>query len=259
MNNVDDGTGNTETRIKLIKKTSIGSYSWDTSDSSVNSGYGVNDWSQADLMKELNGDYLDTTLQANTNWYNGRNNAQSATFDITKRLGLTAQGLIGNAKWYLGGHYKSTDRVPSIMYTKERGTEVYGNPTGTCNDGACPRATDWTGKVALIYTSDYGYATAGGNTTTRSDCIGTITTSNWNNSSYSDCKNNDYLKPSSGYNWLLSPPSNNANRAFYVYDTGFVYGDYTYTTYGVLPAVYLKSNVSITGGNGTPTDPYILN
>ena len=43
MNNIDDGTGKKETRIKLIRNEAIGEYSWDTSESSVNEGYGVNE------------------------------------------------------------------------------------------------------------------------------------------------------------------------------------------------------------------------
>ena len=58
MNNVDDGTGNLESRLKLIRANSLGTYSWDTSNSSINSGYGINGWTQADLKTELNGDYL---------------------------------------------------------------------------------------------------------------------------------------------------------------------------------------------------------
>ena len=256
MNNVDDGTGNQETRIKLVRATSLGNYSWDTSDSSVNGGYGVNDWTQADLKNELNGDYLNTSLNANTNWYNGSNNTQTATFDYTKRLSASAQDLIDNAKWYLGGFETQEDRITTTMYTKERGTTTW-TTSHTCNDGACPRATEWTGKVALIYPSDYGYATAGGTTTTRSDCIRTVTTYSWNNSGYSDCKNNDWLKPSSGYNWLLSPTSNYAGNAFYVLNSGYV-NNGTRTHSAVLPAVYLGSGVTISGGNGSPEKPYTL-
>ena len=265
MNNVDDGTGKQETRIKLIRATSLGSYSWDTSDSSINSGYGISDWTQADLKNELNGDYLDTSLQANTNWYNGSSNAQTGVYDYTKGLTSVAQAQIGNAKWYLGGHNTEAERIPSIMYTLERGTKVWGSTSGqTCNDGACPRATEWTGKVALIYPSDYGYATAGGTTTNRSACIGTLSTyssssgETWQNSGYSDCKNNDWLEPSSGYYWLLSPYSNSASSAFYVRSTGYVSYASTRDNLSVRPAVYLESSVTISGGNGTPEKPYEL-
>ena len=38
MKNIDDGTGNKSDRVKLIRNESIGAYSWDTSESSVNRG-----------------------------------------------------------------------------------------------------------------------------------------------------------------------------------------------------------------------------
>ncbi len=70
MKDIDDGTGNKEDRVKLIRASSIGSYSWDTSESSVNSGYGVNEWSQADLMKLLNPDYESETVGGSLYWNN---------------------------------------------------------------------------------------------------------------------------------------------------------------------------------------------
>ena len=205
-------------------------------------------------------------------WYNGSSNLRSATFDYTKRLSAGAQELIGDAKWYLGGFtYSSSDYsslIPSTMYTKERGTTVVIpgiTCSGTwCNDGIT-RATEWTGKVALIYPSDYGYATSGGTTTNRSACIGTLSTNGnnssgetWKNSSYSDCYTNDWLKLSSNYSWLLSPSSNYASYAFYVTHTGSIVNYDTSVNNAVLPTVYLKSNVSISGGSGTLTDPYQL-
>ena len=249
MNNVDDGTGNLETRIKLVKKDSLGSYSWDSSESSVNSGRGVNDWTQADLKNELNGDYLNTSLNANTNWYNGQNNSQTGVFDYTKRLNAAAQSLIGDAKWYLGGFTNNNaNLIPSTMYVNERGTTVYSG-----------RPTEWTGKVAIIYPSDYGYATAGGQTTARSACIGTLSTysdesgETWVNSSYSDCDSNDWVP----YQWALSPFSDYPYVAFLVGNDG-VRGFTSNNDGPVRPAVYLKSGVTISGGNGTESEPYVL-
>ena len=105
MNSMDDGTGKTEPRIKLIRADGINNfvrYSWDSSDASTNSGWGVNEWTQADLMNELNGDYLDTSLTANTLWYNGPKNKKEAEYNYEDGLKADAQNLIGNAKWLLG-------------------------------------------------------------------------------------------------------------------------------------------------------------
>jgi len=54
MNNIDDGNGKKETRLKVIRSESIGEYSWDTSNANVNIGAGVNEWSNSKLMKLLN-------------------------------------------------------------------------------------------------------------------------------------------------------------------------------------------------------------
>ena len=50
--------------VKLVRSESLGSLSWDSSESSVNEGWGVNEWSQADLKNYLNTTYYggDTTV-----------------------------------------------------------------------------------------------------------------------------------------------------------------------------------------------------
>lgn len=54
--------GNKSDRIKLINYELIGKYSWDSINFCVNSGKGVNEWSQADLMKLLNPGYESETI-----------------------------------------------------------------------------------------------------------------------------------------------------------------------------------------------------
>ena len=133
----DENDTEGETRIKLIRNTSIGNYSWDSSASTVNSGYGVNDWTQADLKTELNGLYYNS--QSGT-CYNGSKNA-STTCNFTS-TGLTASGreMIDDALWYLGG-WSTAEIYANAMYGYERGTTVYsgsGHPT------------KWTRTVALM-------------------------------------------------------------------------------------------------------------
>ena len=60
--NTTDSDGNYAKRIKLIRDKSLYQdlniyLSWDSSDSSINNGTGINEWSQADLMKLLNPGY----------------------------------------------------------------------------------------------------------------------------------------------------------------------------------------------------------
>src|SRR5574344_1145395 len=62
MNNMTDENGDKKSLIKIVRDNSIGGYAWDVSDSTINDGYGINEWSQADLMNLLNtSGYWDST------------------------------------------------------------------------------------------------------------------------------------------------------------------------------------------------------
>ena len=215
-----------EKLVKLIRNDSIGKISWDSANK--------NDWSTASLEKTLNGDYL-----------NG-----SGSYASTGIKNDTTRNMIASATWKLGGtaNYQSaSDGLASHWYGYERGTTVYSG-----------RPTTWQGKIALMYPSDYGYATSGGATTNREACLAKELY-NWNSSSYSDCKNNDWLLDSSTNQWTLTPISIDSSYVFYVYDTGCVnYSLIATRSLGVRPSVYLTSNVGISGGDGTINNPYIL-
>ena len=268
MNNVDNGTGKKETRIKLIRDEPFWGYSWDSSSSNINSGYGVNDWSQADLMYELNGDYLNTNLTENTYWYNEANNKKTLEYDYTKGLKKDAQKMIENAKWYLGGSAYA-DKNAGKMYLVERSNNVWGSTSGQiCDDGACPRATTWVGKVALMYPSDYGFAVGdtrdiGGNriTASRSDCLAKDLSSFTGNY----CYLNDWLWSYSEQS-LITPSTRTNHTALYIWgsggedDDGNVVNYYDNLAIGMeaSPVVYLKENVYITNGDGSIESPYEL-
>ena len=129
------------------------------------------------------------------------------------------------------------DVTASMFYTRERGTIVYSG-----------RPTYWVGKIGLMYPSDYGYATSGGTTTNRASCLAKEMY-NWDASSYSDCKNNDYLYNSSLYQWTITPFSSRSFGVFVVYATGGVSYDNAYnSSRSASPVLYLLSTVEITGG-----------
>ena len=57
FNNIDNGSGTKETRIKLIRDEPIGKYSWDNKPSGTGSStseYGSNDWTDSTLKEVLN-------------------------------------------------------------------------------------------------------------------------------------------------------------------------------------------------------------
>ena len=70
--------------VKLVRSEKLGNLSWDSSESSVNEGWGVNEWSQADLKNYLNTMYYGGT---SVTCYNGENNHLPCNF---KRVSGTA-------------------------------------------------------------------------------------------------------------------------------------------------------------------------
>ena len=256
--NVTDSEGNTTRKLKLVRDSALGLYSWDATG---NNDYGINDWTEADLKKELNEDYLDTTLTANkTNWYNSYWDSstqkpvlrQTGTFNYTTVIKEKYQNMISNSVWNIGGNSYTGSAPYSInlltQYNRERDKITYQNS----------RPTTWTGKVGLIYASDYGYAS------TYAECHNNLrvgvtydkSTDKWD---YSNglCKTDNWLAKNSWY-WTLSPYSGYSHYVLLVIGDGAVYGNYAHLSASVYPSLYLKSNIKITSGTGEKTKPYIL-
>lgn len=268
FNNIDDGTGVKNARVKLIRSSSIGRYSWDTTVATTNNGNGINEWSQADLMDELNnGPYYNRT---NGTCYRGGNNATTNCNFTSNGLTEEARNLIDNATWYLGTNKANDDwtddLTPKVFYNLERGNLTGKQCTSNnyCNDDIA-RTTTWVGKVGLISPSEFGFATSGSAATTRDTCLNTTigyksNGNHWGNS-VSDCKNNDWLYSSSEWRWTMLPRGNSsrANFAMYIGASGNLSNDSASSSGAVLPVVYLKSDVKITSGDGSGTNPYILN
>ena len=220
--NMTKEDGSKEDLVKIIRDDSLGNIAWNSSN--------VNDWSTASLQTTLNGTY-----------YNGTYATGAFKNDSTRNA-------IESVVWNLGGSSTYNDVTASMFYERERGTTVYSG-----------RPTTWTGKIALMYPSDYGYATAGGTTTNRDYCLAKELY-NWDGSDVSDCKNNDYLFKSAYIQWTLAPYSSSSDYAFYVLPKGCVYSfSGVHSTAGVRPAAYLKSSISITDvGIGTAESPFQL-
>ena len=269
MNNIDDGTGKKESRIKLIRAESIGSYSWDTSDSSVNSGLGINEWSQADIMKLLNPGYASELVGGSLYWNSGSGTCYKGSNNNTTSCDFTSIGikdklksLISDAVWHTGSNDGKTYTYSNILTSRFYELESTSNNGKICTSGTycndkVERTTTWTGKVGLMYASDYGYATSGGSTTDRATCLNKELY-NWDNSSVSDCKNNDWLLSST--QWLLSPSaySSSACRVFAIRLNGIVINGDAFGGNVIRPVVYLKSSVKITSGDGSESNPYTL-
>ena len=272
MNNVETSGGQTNSMIKLRRADEIGRYSWDTTDSSIDSANGINQWGEsgtyagADLKQELNTDYLgNVTIGTDGNWYSGRDNNKNQNLPNTT-ISSSAQAMIEEARWHLGsitinnGSYNEnweSSYNANTSYNRERSNNNGKICSGSsCNDDVV-RTTSWTGKVALIYPSDYLYATSGGSTTSRSECITSYGSDVYKNNS--DCKNNNWLHYSDYYQWTLSPAGNDAyETTFYIGNNGEVSYSHCFYIRSIFPVVHLKSSVSIVSGEGSINHPYIL-
>ena len=213
----DDGTGNIENRIKLIKDQSIGNNYWNTTQVASTSTY--NNWTGATLMKYLNGTYYNSLINSNS------------------------IDMVDDAKYYLGG-FNAVNATIENMYGYER--KISGNNTYYYRTNP----NSWTGKLGIMYASDYGYASAncetkvlGGNSSTD---IRVCNATNW----LYNIKVNE---------WLMAQLGSNNGHAFYVVSSGYLsYYNVNSSSMAVRPTLYLKSEVRITEGDGTSSNPYKL-
>ena len=278
FNNVTKSDGSKENLVKIIRADSLGNFEWDGKKTGIGTSttnYGSNDWTDSQLMMMLNPTtYLKSGYTNSNNiisvggnqfygkmgsYYNGTSGcapvdiATGATFSCSA-VDFTSTGLkndttrnaIEEVVWNLGGSSTYNDVTPSMFYERERGTTVY---TG--------HAATWTGKIGLMYPSDYGYATSGGTTKDRAACLAKELY-NWNSSDFSDCKGNDYLLDANNFQWTLAPSSAYAYIVFRVDGDGRVGNFRAYYTFAVRPVLFLKSNIQVDKGTGAKSDPYRL-
>ena len=247
--------------VKLVRSETLGKLSWDSSKSTINDGYGVNEWSQADLQVYLNKMYYGGTT---VTCYGGQNNL--TTTCPTNKLNSESKSLIDNHTWNTGAPNwialsdSTTESYDTVeFYKAERGSEngkTCKSGRTYCND-TVTRTTEWTGYIALPYVTDWAYASG------EDDCNTMI-----DKSSSKKCKNNNWMHYGNGYGdktWYLSPNlqpdtsvTNASNSVWCVYGVGGVYDDFAANLLSVFPTIYLKSNILIEGGKGTSINPYIL-
>ena len=163
-------------------------------------------------------------------WDSGRDNTWSSS-DIKNTLNTTYlnslsstwQNKIANHTWYVGGHTTSS-ATPKEFYNAESS------------------GTTWSGKIGLMYVSDYGYAASNNYwTTDMYDYDGGEYNSDWMHLGSTE--------------WTISRRSDGTTSAFHVYSAGYV-GNYSVSnSNAVRPSFYLTSSTSYVSGSGTSADP----
>ena len=181
-----------------------------------------NDWTTSGVKAYLNEEsgYYGTIKEGSRNLIS----------ETTYYLGNVEIGENSDGSWSIQG-------TASEVYNQERSSNIWeGNQVS------------WTGKIGLLYPSDYGYAS---------------NTSNWNSDMsyyYSNGGSlNNWLFNTEAYvSWFLSPASGDSVFVLSWGDFGFVGGNYADSDGSLRPALNLKSTAIVTSGDGSYNNPYVL-
>lgn len=215
---------------KIIRNDSIGSYTWNKSN--------TNDWSTSSLNTILNTYYYNSqngTGQTSCYFYN---DIIPANCDFRESgLNPVARSMIQSVIWKLGG--KSDENgTAAAFYSAERGTTVYSG-----------RSTTYTGYIGLMYPSDYGYSVLS------SSCTRTTNLGDYGKSA---CGGQSWLLKESSEG-TLTPYSSSDKKVFLIdYQANLNDINGAFDTRKIRPVVYLKSSVVVLSGTGSASDPYII-
>ena len=220
-------------RIKVIKATPL--------TDGTNSGFVWNTEYNNIWATITNGNYSDSLTNGATimvllnsgDWWNGIN--KFANYGLSNKT----KELIKKSRFYLGSVEKT---LPEDVYIDERGISRYDNS----------RPLYWDGFVALLYSSDFGYAYG----------MKCATSENLMYGFAERCYANSWL--GNELQWIITPTSNSTETALLMRTVGSIGtspGQHDYGVYYeniVKPTFYLTSSTLITGGTGTENDPYLI-
>ena len=176
-----------------------------------NSDTGRNIWSESNL----------NTINLNTNYLNN--------------IGSTWASKIAEHTWQVGGNMPSNIYSVSVKST-------YTNEIISPLD-----ATTFSGKVGLMYASDYGYASSPDNWST-------------NLSDYANDTNRNNNWMFMGFNeWIISPSPDGhiPNYSYFILSEGNISRIRVhYEVYAIRPTFYLNSDVAYISGDGSQSNPF---
>jgi len=247
--------------VKLIRSRIIGSYSWGVYNTTATSGtYSSykNDWTgnttgvKANLNILLNEFFytkknLSSTYGACKDWTYSYNENDYKTTDCANIIGYGIdsglQKYIQEATWhlkgYINGQYSKQD-----FYTCERSGETEITSCTSAKEGTYNLSA--IANIGLMYVSDYLYASgyySSDDTTVASGSSVYHMNQNW---------------LYQGFDWTITPDGDNGNSAFLIGTNGNLTTDATAFGTGVRPTFYLKSDVYVTGGDGSFDNPYTI-
>ena len=136
--------------------------------------------------------------------------------------------------WLLGGMGVNDGTAKSFFIGERNNLGYENNPT------------IYDAKIGLIYPSDYGYATIPENWTTNLYDYNTElnTDSNWL-----------YIGL---FEWSITPIVTTSSNTYYIHSDGRISNGYSSNVFAVRPVFYLQTNVILTSGDGSKSNPFRL-
>ena len=149
----------------------------------------------------------------------------NSTFLYT--LSSTWQNKIINHIWYVGGHPRNGSTLTSYYNYESSGTT-------------------WSGKIGLMYISDYGYAADPSYWRKAMNHYDSTSSNNWMDMGVEE--------------WTISRRSSATDYTFYVSNSGSIYGNAPVSlSKATRPVFYLNSSITYVSGSGTQSDPIRIN
>ena len=206
-----------------------------------NYSYNPNDWTHSGLMYYLN---------------------ENNTGSYYNTIGASYKSLIDNTTYYLGNvsisedsnNWWVVDGTAKEVFEQERGSvECAASVTSNSQSSNCNiwngNSATWTGKIGLLYPSDYGYASSSDKWSTNEEAY------YYNGGSL----NNWMFNTDAGASWMISPASYGSYNAVLWNDYGIVGSNFVDGNYAVRPVLNLISEAEVVDGDGSYSNPYILN
>ena len=222
--------------VKLIRARSIGSFSKGN----------TNNWAASDAYtKVLFNEYFynktdgDGTC-SNYSYYSFTSTSKTEHCDMFIVYGIKEElrNYIETVTWHIRG-YTTNTLTKQNFYSCER-----GKYSGCASGNTGSYTATLSAKIGLLYVSDFLYASG------QSASDDTITGDSYNWAG----KNWLY----NGFEWTIMPQTDDSLASFYINRNGYVATTDNDYSYNVRPTFYLKSGVYVTGGNGSPTNPYTI-
>ena len=215
------GCSSTQNRVKIIRNDSIGAIAFNQTDYSASSPL---TWMGSNIQNLLNSCYLGKKSSCDDYCYSYQASAKG-TCDYSSD-GIDTADYYGNM-------------VEDVYFNVGAGDSTYKTATNYYTQEIATHATN-TSKIGLMYASDWGYAIE--------DFTGVL--------GYRENSSDKNWLFSNGFEWTMSAYS--SSYPLYVAIGGYLYSYLDPDGYAARPVLYLKSDVYVTGGAGSKTDPYTL-